>query len=88
MSPVATARDTFGQHGHGAIDPDPGEERRDLDDEHVRRHPSWLTCIPSLPAGRPKRMDAATTITPTVMQASATLKVGQWLSVMKSATRP
>jgi len=76
------ARDV-GQHGHGPVNPHPGQERRHLDDE-------WAFGLAHAlePAGCPKNSDATRTTTPTVMQASATLKVGQWLSVMKSATSP
>ena len=66
-----------GEHGHGPIHPDPGEERRDLDDERAAGIAHALH-----PAGCSKSRDAMRTTIPTVIHASATLKVGQWLRVM------
>jgi hypothetical protein len=59
-----------GQHGDGPVHPDAGQERRDLDDERALDGANALGFV-----GR--RTDAANTTTPIVMQASATLKVGQ-----------
>ncbi len=61
-----------GQHGHGPVHPHPGQERRDLDDQGAVGLAHALE-----PAECPKKSDATSTTTPTVMQASATLKVGQ-----------
>ena len=64
-----------GQHGHRPIDPDTGEQRRHLDLER----PGFAHA--RAPVGRPTSTGTARTTTPTVMHASATLKVGQWLRV-------
>ena len=83
MSPVATARETLASMATARSTRTPARSAG----TSTTSGPSG-SLMPSNAAGCPKSSDATSTTTPTVMQASATLKVGQWLSVMKSATSP
>ena len=83
MSPVATARETLASMATARSTRTPARSGGTSTTSGAVGLAHALE-----PAGWPKSIDATRTTTPTVMQASATLKVGQWLSVMKSATSP
>ncbi len=82
-----------GQHRHGPVEPDAGQQRRDPT-SRASAHCSRLGSPHVSGVTRSRRTrrwseqeEATTMMTPTVMQASATLNVGQWLRVTKSTTR-